>query len=97
MFDAGTTGTPDTIQFFSVVEHDVLDLSALLTAYSAANESTSPLSSFLRILDSGANSIVQIDADGVANGQHWTTIATLTHINGLTNEIQLVADGNLIV
>ncbi len=97
VFDAGTTGAADTIQFFSVVEHDVLDLSALLTAYSAANESTSPLSSFLRILDSGANSIVQIDADGVANGQHWTTIATLTHINGLTNEIQLVADGNLIV
>ena len=87
----------DTITDFNVVtDNDVLDLSDVLTG--VYDPLTDVLSDYVRILDSGANSIVQIDIDGFGVGTAaWKTVAILQGINGLTGAQALVDSGNLIV
>lgn len=87
----------DTITDFNVVtDNDVLDLSDVLSA--VYDPLTDVLSDYVRILDSGANSIVQIDIDGFGVGTAaWKTVAILQGINGLTGAQALVDSGNLIV
>ncbi len=77
-------------------DNDVLDISDVLaTVYDPL---TDVLSDFVRIIDSGGNSILQIDIDGFGAGTAaWKTIATLQGINGLTGVQALVDSGNLIV
>jgi hypothetical protein len=51
----------------------------------------------VRIIDSGANSLVQVDANGTTTPGGFITVAILQGITGLTGEAALVASGNLIV
>ena len=72
----------------------MLDLIAVLAEYDPLTE---VLTDFVKIEDSGGNSILSIDADGTGGTYGWTQIATLTGITGLTNEAALVTSGNLLV
>jgi Ca2+-binding RTX toxin-like protein len=85
----------DIIQDFNVVtDNDVLDISDFLSAYDPL---TDVLTDFVRIIDSGANSLVQVDANGATTPGGFVTVAILQGITGLTGEAALVASGNLIV
>jgi hypothetical protein len=65
----------------------------LLTGF---DEDTSVLSHFVRMLDSGSNSILQVDADGSGTASVFVPIAVLTGINGLTGEVALVNGVHLV-
>jgi len=85
----------DIIQDFNIsTDNDVLDISALLSGYDPL---TDVLTDFVRILDSGPNSLVQVDVNGTAGAPTFVTVAILQGITGLTGEAALVASGNLIV
>ncbi|HBR68802.1 MAG TPA: hypothetical protein DEA55_05435, partial [Rhodospirillaceae bacterium] len=86
-------GGIDTIKDFSTVELDKLDIRGLLTGYDPL---TKAITDYIQITDSGANSIVRIDADGLTGGTVWTQIATLENITGLTDEAALKANGTII-
>lgn len=85
----------DIIQDFNVsTDNDVLDISDFLANYDPL---TDVLTDFVRIIDSGANSLVQVDANGTTTPGGFITVAILQGITGLTGEAALVASGNLIV
>lgn len=83
-----------TITDFSTGQADVIDLGDLLMEYDPMTE---VLTDFVRIDDSGSNSIVSVDRDGLGVTYGWTQVATLTGVTGLTNEAALVSGGNLVV
>jgi Ca2+-binding RTX toxin-like protein len=78
-------------------DNDVIDLSDVLSGiYDPLG--ALPISDYVRFVDSGANSILQIDIDGQGVGTAaWRTVATLQDITGLTGVQALVDSGNLIV
>jgi Ca2+-binding RTX toxin-like protein len=85
----------DVVKDFNVsTDHDVLNIADLLTAY---NPGTDTITDWVRISNSGSNSIVEVDRDGTGGTYGWTQVATLTGITGLTDEAALVTSGNLIV
>lgn len=96
VFEAATAyNNVDVIKDFSIVtDDDVLDIRDLLTGY---NPGTDLLTDFVKIEDSGADSILSIDRDGTGITHGWTQVATLSGITGLTNEAALVSGGNLLV
>lgn len=79
---------------FSTGQADIIDLGDLLTEYDPMTE---VLTDFVRIDDSGSDSIVSVDRDGLGVTYGWTQVATLTGVTGLTNEAALVSSGNLVV
>ncbi|MEM6780562.1 MAG: LamG-like jellyroll fold domain-containing protein [Pseudomonadota bacterium] len=81
----------DTINDFSTTASDILDLSDLLSAYTFGVD---VLTDFVRITDSGPDSIVEVDTDGGADS--FVQIATLANITGLTDEVTLETNGVLI-
>ena len=81
----------DNVQDFSLAEGDMLDISDLLIGYNAL---TDAITDFVQITDSGAHSILSVDADGGADA--FVQIATLSNITGLTDEEALETSGNLI-
>ncbi len=72
---------------------DKIDVSDLLESYDPL---TDVISDFLRITNEGVNSLVEIDADGQANGSNFTQVATITNITNLTDELALEASGTII-
>ena len=77
-------------------DNDIIDLSDVLSG--VYDPLADVLSDFVRINNSGGNSILQIDIDGAGAGTAaWKTIATLQDITGLTGVQALVDSGNLIV
>ena len=83
----------DTVSDFDIGEGDVLDLRDLLEVYDPL---THNLADFVRIVDSGANAIVSIDADGTGTASNWVQIATLQGVNGLGDVDALVLSGNIL-
>lgn len=91
VFDGVTSGI-DTIIDFSKAE-DILDLTALLTGY----DPTRAITDFLQITDSGVNSLVKVDPDGVGAAHSWAQIATLNNVIGMTDENALLGSGRIAV
>jgi Ca2+-binding RTX toxin-like protein len=88
----GTLSGRDTITDFDLgFNGDVLDLSDLLTGFDPA---TSNANAFVRFLQSGNNTIVQVDVNGAAGDTSFVTLATLTGITGATVDT-FVESGNL--
>ena len=84
----------DTISDFILAQGDALNIADMLTGYDPL---THALQDFVEISTVGANSIVSIDRDGAGTDYGFVQIATLTGINGITDELALVTNGNLIV
>jgi len=87
-YNQGNTG------LFSAGEGDQLDLSVLLAA--AYNGGAGqPVRSLVRVVEdaSATGSLVQVDTDGVANGNDWTTIAQLDDVH-LGHTVNVILDGS---
>ena len=85
-YNQGNTG------LFSVAEGDQLDISAIVGA--AYNHgSGQPIDSLVRVVTSGANADLQVDADPTAVGAHWVTIAQLDNIRS-GNAVNVILDSS---
>ena len=92
VFEAGAVfAAEDRIEDFSVGENDVLDISDILTGY---NFSTDNIEDFARFVDSGADSYLEIDANGASGGANFKSVALIVGGAGLDTAI-LEASGNL--
>lgn len=87
-------GSVDTIKDFSLSQGDKLDIHNLLSGFDPL---TKLITDYVQINDSGANSAVMVDRDGLGTTYAWTQIATLEGVNGLTDEQSLVNNGHLVV
>ncbi len=81
----------DRIEDFSVGENDVLDISNILTGY---NFGTDNIADFARFVDSGADSYLEIDANGASGGANFESVALIVGGAGL-DTTTLEASGNL--
>jgi VCBS repeat-containing protein len=73
--DRGVTG--DVISDFSKAQGDVLKLQDLLTSVGGPHDSTAFSGGFVQFLQSGSNTLVQVDSNG--GGNDFVTLATLTN------------------
>ncbi len=69
-----------------VPTEDVLDLSALL---SDPGFSDGAIADYVRVVDDGVDTTIQVDADGAANGEVYVDLATLNGVTG-ADEINIV-------
>lgn len=79
VFLSGETGA-DTINNFIAADGDAIDISDLLTGYTAG---VSDINDFVRFANSGANTLIQVDGNGATGGASFTTIATISSVNNL--------------
>ncbi|MFN3826116.1 MAG: cadherin domain-containing protein [Micavibrio sp.] len=70
----------DTVVDFTVSQNDVLDISNLLTGFTAG---VSDIDDFLQFQTVGSDTIVRIDANGTTGGVNFVQIATLSGETGL--------------
>ncbi len=92
VFEAGAVfAAEDRIEDFSVGENDVLDISDILTGY---NFSTDNIEDFARFVDSGADSYLEIDANGASGGANFESVALIVGGAGLDTAI-LESSANL--
>ncbi|MCC7428664.1 MAG: type I secretion C-terminal target domain-containing protein [Alphaproteobacteria bacterium] len=92
VFEADTaTNGSDTIHDFNTGQSDVLDLTAMLTAY---DPMTDLITDFVEITDNGTHSYLKVDVDG--GGDNFVQIATLLNVTGLTDEAALESGGYLL-
>jgi Ca2+-binding RTX toxin-like protein len=82
------SGQVDTITDFNV-NQDVLDLRGLFSSLGVA---ATP--DYLKLVQSGADTLVQIDTNGTTNGANFTTLVTLTSMN---NTSYLIQGSNFLV
>ena len=92
VFEAGAVfAAEDRIEDFSISENDVLDISNILIGY---NFGTDNIADFARFVDSGADSYLEIDANGASGGANFESVAIIVGGAGLDTAI-LEASGNL--
>lgn len=95
LFEATTTGTNDTIYNYDKTDLDRLDIADLLTGYVAG---TSDDDLFARFTVSGANLLLQVDANGATGGSSYSTVATLIGLGtSQLNVEEMVANGLLVM
>ena len=94
VFDHSALSGSDTIGDLSVAQGDRIELHDLLTGY---DPSTSVITDFVKITDSGSDSKVFVDANGAAGGQHFVQIAQISGVTGLADVAQLLTDHVLLV
>ncbi|ODS56469.1 MAG: hypothetical protein ABS36_08795 [Acidobacteria bacterium SCN 69-37] len=93
VFEAATAfNNVDTISDFSTGDTDKIDIADILDG--VYDYGVDSLLDFVKIEDSGSDSVLKIDADG--GGDSFVTIATLLGITGLTDEAALESAGTLI-
>ena len=60
---------------------DRLAIGEMLVGFAEGEEAA-----FVRLVDDGASTTVQVDADGAANGEAWQSIVVLNGVTGVTLE-----------
>jgi Ca2+-binding RTX toxin-like protein len=92
VFEAATaTNGLDRIEDFSLNEQDVIDISDVLIGY---DDSVDDFNDFVRFVDSGSDTIIEIDSDGVDNGVNFEAMALI--VGGASLNIStLESNGNL--
>jgi Ca2+-binding RTX toxin-like protein len=70
---------PDVDVITDFESGDILGIGEMLTGFSAGQEAD-----FVRLVDGGANTTVQVDADGAANGSIYTSMVVLNGVTGTT-------------
>jgi VCBS repeat-containing protein len=58
---------------------DVLAIGGMLVGFAQGNEAA-----YVRLVDDGADTTVQVDADGAANGENYQSIAVLNGVSGVS-------------
>ena len=86
------TANQDTINNYNGtgISKDVIDLSALLDA---AFGPSSNIENFIKVTDTGANAVVQIDATGTGNFTNAGNVATLTGYGTVGNSVSVYLEG----
>ncbi len=82
----------DEINGFDVGENDAIDISDILTGYTAG---VSDINDFVTITTSGSNSIIAVDANGTTGGASFSNIAQINNFTGVSVE-GLLANNSLI-
>ncbi len=88
----GITNRVDTITDFNVAEGDHLQVRDILSF----DPLVDAISDFIHITQTGANSILSVDADGALNGENFVNVARLNGVTGLDVN-QLFADGDIVI
>jgi Ca2+-binding RTX toxin-like protein len=80
--DANYPVVPDAIADFQTgAQGDILDTGGILD-YSFYDSTTNPFyNGFLRLLQSGTNTLLQLDGDGPGGSSNWTTVLTLQNVS----------------
>jgi hypothetical protein len=92
-FSLADVGTGiDRVLDFSLPEGDRIDLSDYLTAF---NPSAHAIEDFVRITQSGVNSVIAVDTNG--GGNSFQNVAVALNTSGLTDEQALINAGVLVV
>ena len=93
VFDATTAfNDVDVIENFNVADGDAIDISDVLTGYTAG---VSDINDFIQFVNSGADSLVQVDANGTTGGASFSTIAQISDVNDLDADA-LLYNGSII-
>ena len=74
------TSNVDVIHYFNNDDGDILDLSDILTGFTAG---VSDIDDFVQFTDSGDHSIMSVDVNGSVGGSSFTNIAEIWGHNGL--------------
>ena len=94
LFDALTAFDGiDQIANFNATEGDALDISDVLDGFVVG---TSAIDDFLQFSNSGADTVVSIDANGSVGGANFVAVAEILGLNDL-NATALFNDGEIIV
>lgn len=80
----------DTITDYDFAEGDKVDLSGLLDGIFDAN--TDNIANFVRITDTGADALVQVDVTGTASFDPAGNVAVLTGYGDTSNTVRIVLD-----
>ncbi|MBL4590078.1 MAG: calcium-binding protein, partial [Alphaproteobacteria bacterium] len=80
--------------FGSVI--DILDISDLLTNWTTGHPTRGDITNYLNFVDSGSDTLVQIDSNGNSGGSSFTTIGQINGLTGL-DEATLYGNGQIIV
>lgn len=92
-FDANDKGTGvDVIKDFSLLEGDTINISDVLEQY---DPNTDALSGFVRLTESGADTLLQVDMTGPGVPGGFATIAKLEGVTGLDLDT-LVGNGTIV-
>ena len=89
---AGVYNNIDVIQNFSTAQSDKIDIIELMPDYYISGVST--LADYVRAVNSGSDSLLQVDSTGTGN--NFQTVATITGVTGI-NVATYVTNGNLVV
>ena len=81
----------DSIIDFRYAQDDALDISDIITGVFSGT-----ITDYVQLVDSGTDTLVQVDANGTTGGASFSTIASLEGVTGL-DEAALFANGNIIV
>ncbi len=81
----------DRIEDFNLDEQDVIDISDVLVGY---DRGISDINDFVRFIDSGADTTMEIDADGAVGGANFQAAALIVGGAGLT-QLNLETSGQL--
>lgn len=93
-FDAASlTGNRDTVRDFNISEGDYLKLDGILSGFDPVS---SAIADFVRLTESGGNTIVAVDTNGAVGGASFKDIARLDGVTGLDVET-LYSSGKLLV
>ncbi len=92
LFDSFAFNNVDLINGFSTIESDAIDIKDILVGY---DPSVDAIADFVIFTDSGANSTLSVDANGLAGGVNFIDVAQVNGLNGL-DALTLETDGNLI-
>ncbi len=79
----------DIIENFNISEADAIDISDLLTGFNGN------ISEYVQLVDSGNDTLLQVDSNGTAGGAAFTTVAQLNNFSGI-DEVTLFNIGNII-
>ena len=70
----------DEINDYSLGDGDTLDVADLLTGFT---EGVSDINDFIQFVNSGSDTLVQIDVDGTVGGANFQNVAQINDINDL--------------
>ena len=83
-YNPGTFHADSITDFATGAAGDTLDIGGLLQwsqYYGGWDTTTNPFTTgYLRVAQSGADTLLQLDRDGTANGAGWVTVATLQNL-----------------
>ena len=96
VFDASDAyNDTDIIMDFSNLDNDRLDISDLLTNWVNGDPTYGNITNYLNFVNSGGNTLIQVDANGVWGGSSFTTVGQLNNVTGL-DESTLYGNGQII-